>query len=216
MMFRKFSLISYPSKLILVTIAFLTLNLGFSVVLIGQNTIIEPMIFHGYDISLTKITDPKRTSQQVASYMLELVNNVSVEVTSKQLSKWLGVKRVIIEGNTTFEKNRKVKNEDILYPNYVVQDIINSDSLQKIINKLDIQEKRGTGVIVFFECLSKERKSVSGYVCFFNHYTGKIITVVEKEFKDNNGYGSFRDYWVPAIGLVRFGCEKFRSEYNPK
>ncbi len=197
-------------------IAFISAQLGFLNVATGQNLIVEPITFHGCDISLTKITDPKRSAQPVAFYMQELVTTVNAGMTSERLSKWLGVEDVLIEESTFIERNQKVKNEDILFLYNTNRKSIDSDSLQKIINGLDLHKHTGTGIIVFYEYLSKERKSVSGYVCFFNHATLEIITVVEKEYTDDNGYGSFRDYWVPARGVIRYACETFRKQHNPK
>lgn len=178
----------------------------------GQTSIVEPVTFHGCDISLTKITDPKRMSQPVSMFMHELISHVTSEMTSERLAKWLKVYHVNLNVNTTYERNKKIKSEDILYPSYTNDGLIETDSLQRIIDIMKIDEQSGTGIIVFYEYLSKERKSVSGYVVFFDHNSRKIISVITHEYYDRNGYGNFRDYWVPAKGLIRFGCEKFARE----
>ncbi|MBP9152084.1 MAG: hypothetical protein KBF73_07355 [Flavobacteriales bacterium] len=124
-----------------------------------------------------KITDPKRGGQDVARYMHELIAEVYSAANEKQLKKWLGTEKATLEVNATYASNRNVKSEDIFYPAYVPEGTLSKDSIQKLINRYESKNNSGLGFVVIFEYLSKERKSVSGYGCFFDLKTVVIVEV---------------------------------------
>jgi hypothetical protein len=176
---------------------------------------VQKIHFYGYDATLSKITDPKRSGQNLAGYMLELVANTSTQVTEKKMSNWLGLNNVDFHLNTTYESNKILNSEKLFYPNYSNRQEITRDSLRKIIENYEISEKEGTGLVIMYEFLSKDRKSVSGYGCFFDIKTKQIVLLASIEAKDGNSYRSFRDFWVPAIELVKKSCFEFKKLRTP-
>jgi hypothetical protein len=170
------------------------------------------IIFYGCDISQSKITDPKRGGQDLARYMHELLAEVYAASSETKLKQWFELDDVIASVNATYPVNRNVATQDIFYPAFKPEGVINKDSIQKLIYNYDIKENSGIGYVVIFEYLSKERQSVSGYGCFFDVKTKSILLLLHNEFRDRNGYGSFKDYWVPAIGLVKGFALSFKKE----
>jgi len=148
--------------------------------------------------------------------MLELVGELQISVTEKKLTKWSGSNKVEMLQNELYEKNKNVKSADIFYPNYNGKSLLTKDSIQVIINNYKLSENVGTGFVIIFEFLSKEKKSVSGYGVFFDIKSRKITKLIEHESYDGNSYNSFRDFWVPAQKLVRDLLEKVnpKNQYN--
>ena len=172
---------------------------------------IKYLVFYGYDISYSKITDPKRSGVDLARYMLELVGELQVQVDERRLVKWSKATEVTLNHDALYAVNRQVKSPELFYPNYRGESKLTKDSIQKIISLYNISEKDGTGFVILFEFLSKERKSVSGYGCLFDIKSRRIINLMHHESYDSNGYNSFRDYWVPATKLVRTFCEQING-----
>ncbi|MCF8461730.1 MAG: hypothetical protein K9G46_13485 [Flavobacteriales bacterium] len=170
------------------------------------------IIFYGCDISQSKITDPKRGGQDLARYMHELLAEVYAASSETKLKKWFELDDVIASVNATYPINRNVATQDIYYPAFKSEGTIKKDSIQKLIYNYDIKENSGIGYVVIFEYLSKERKSVSGYGVFFDVKTKNILLLLHNEFRDRNSYGNFKDYWVPAIGLVKGFALSFKKE----
>lgn len=184
-----------------------SLGLTFSSTLDSSNPRpVKSFIFYGYDISYSKVTDPRRSGVDLTRYMLELVGELQVQVTEKKLVKWADADKVTLNHEVLFEVNRQVKSADLFYPNFKGESKLTKDSIQKIIQNYKIADKDGTGFVILFEFLSKERKSVTGYGCLFDIKSRAIIKLMQHESFDSNGYNSFRDYWVPAEKLVRTFC----------
>lgn len=177
---------------------------------IGQ-VVSDPIYFYGYDITRAKVTDPKRAGQELDRYMLELVGALNEGVTLKKMNRWMKPHEVKFRLNTLFESNRKVKTDNIFFPNYRGNRLLNRDSVEHIIKSYPIAEQSGTGFVIIFEFFSKERKSVSGHGCIFDIKSRKIIKYATAEFRDGNGYNRFTDYWVPATYLVETLCNEFKQ-----
>ena len=176
-----------------------------------QISSIDNFYFYGFDISKTKVTDPKRGGQDLSNYMHQLVGEMALVIDEKRMTKWFKVQNVTYKLNGTYHANKPVKSEDLFYPNYMPDMSINRDSVALMIGKYTIQEASGIGFVVIYEYFSRERKSVSGYGCFFDIKTREIISLMNVEAKDGNSYRSFRDYWVPAAKVVKEFADSFRD-----
>jgi hypothetical protein len=162
----------------------------------------ELIYFYGYDISKSKVTDPKRGGQPLAHYMHELVAEMTTYLSKKRLLKWFGFKDIGFKLNGTHDSNISVKSDELFYPEYMPDKSLTQDSIEQMIFRYKIEEKSGIGLVIIYEYFSRKRKSVSGYMCFFDIETREILVLLEDESKDGNSYRSFRDYWNPAARLV--------------
>jgi|GEM_PF-1899756 len=163
----------------------------------------DEFYFYGFDISKTKVTDPKRGGQDLSNYMHQLVGEMALQIDEKRMAKWFKVENVTYKLSGTYYSNKGVKSEDIFYPTYMPKSSLNRDSIAEIIANYRIDETSGVGFVIIYEYFSRERKSVTGYGCFFDVKTREIISLLSTESKDGNSYRSFRDYWVPAAALVK-------------
>ncbi|MDP6908512.1 MAG: hypothetical protein QF371_03350 [Flavobacteriales bacterium] len=182
-------------------------NWGFGqTFLVGDKTNfqkVDSLLFYGYDTTKSKVTDPKRAGQPLASYMQGLVAEMVEQLEPKHLKKWLRVESIEYVLNPTYLNNLSNKDQLLFYPDYLPDKSINVDTVKSMIERYAIEEKEGTGFVVIYEYFSRDRKSVSGYGCVFDIESREIEILMHNEFRDSNSFRSFRDYWVPARYLVK-------------
>jgi hypothetical protein len=164
---------------------------------------IDSFTFYGYDISKAKVRDPKRAGQPLADYMNELIGEMMAKLDEERMKKWFGIDLIDFDITPTYQANSSTKHEDLFYPNYLPNVELTREDITEMVKSYQISVSSGIGFVVIYENFSRERKSVSGYGCFFDVRTREPLTIIHYEAKDGNSYRSFRDYWTPAFALVK-------------
>ena len=95
----------------------------------------------------------------------------------------------------------------ILKKNY-----IKADSLQQFIDRYNLTETDGIGLVMIVECFHKTTKRTSGYFVWFDISTKKIINSDYVDQKEADGYGMV-NYWAISLGGV---TSNYAADYRKK
>jgi len=154
----------------------------------------KSIIFYGYDFSDFQLADGKRIGQDLRKYVFTLIGFLQEHLPEKKLQKWLEKDTITSSLNAVMLVNKKINNDDIASP---IKHTISTDSIQKMINKYPITEKRGIGYVIIYECFDSNLKRGSAYSVFFDIATKKVLIVDYVSIHDSNSFNRISD-WNPV------------------
>lgn len=157
--------------------------------------------FYGYDFSHFKLAEGKRTGEDIKSYIVSWIGFMNEEWPEKSLRHHLKNDDVKFSFAYTQSILLELNNEDLV--SYFKHEIP-QDSIQRILNKYQIDEKEGIGFVVIVECFEKNTETAYAHFVFFDINSKKVIMA------DHFGFKS--DAW--AFGMIKFWGTKFDKLFD--
>ena len=197
----------------LIILLFVSNKINCQIQQIGKNEVYktENIIFYGYDFSNFRLSDPKRIGQDLKKYIFTLIGFLAENLPEKKLAKWLDKENLVFNLVPTVDINKKINNEDIASP---IKHDINKDSINSMIKKYVITEKKGIGYVIIFECFDNNTKRVSAYSVFFDIATKNVLLKQYASTRDGNSYNRISDWNVASIKTIKELTELTKNKIN--
>jgi hypothetical protein len=114
------------------------------------------------------------------------------------ISKLLDYKKDIpYDLDITAKANESLGKKDFFSSNLDDYKKLTEDNINGIVKKYNFQGKKGVGMIVFVEGMSKGKKEAGGWVTFVDMGSKKVLLTVYETGKAE-GFG-FKNYWAKAF-----------------
>ncbi|MGD0583284.1 MAG: hypothetical protein ABR974_10100 [Bacteroidales bacterium] len=179
----------------------LLLICGFSAVVHGQSrkiSDIKSVEWLGVDFTAAKfVLVPENPVVIVNKYLRKINTLVITEQAKFDIRRFFGIPEVINNIDLANDFNAKIDPSKIVTTNGYSFEM---DKVREVIQKYDVNDKSGTGMIFIAESLDKVKKTGSYYVCFFDLKTKEIIEC-KKKTAQVSGIG-FRNYWASSIYVI--------------
>lgn len=179
----------------------LLLICGSSAVVDGQSrkiSDIKSVEWLGVDFTAAKfVLVPENPVVIVNKYLRSINTLVITEQAKFDIRRFFGIPEVINNIDLANDFNAKIDPSKIVTTNGYSFEM---DKVKEVIQKYDVNDKSGTGMIFIAESLDKVKKTGSYYVCFFDLKTKEIIEC-KKKTAQVSGIG-FRNYWASSIYVI--------------
>ncbi len=174
----------------------------------------QDLVFYGYDLTYTKLTNPKKMGQSmklVQEYFNEWNKEFNKEIGFNNLKRWMDKPHMLL-GTPVFQNYYKRDfNNFVDYGNYC----ISFDDLQKIVNSYVINESQGIGMVINVVNFNKDREYSMQWITFFNIQTREILFAVLTT--GEAGGGGMVGHWASGVEMgVReiFIDEIYKHKYS--
>jgi hypothetical protein len=88
---------------------------------------------------------------------------------------------------------------------------LNADSISALVKGFDFGDKKGIGLMIVMEAMSKSEKASAGWITFVDMGAKKVLMTERLEGKASMSFG-FRNYWATTVKNLLEGIEK--KKYN--
>ncbi len=105
------------------------------------------------------------------------------------------------------ERNIKANADQIISTNTADFHRLKEEDIVNLVKGYDFKDKKGLGILLVSEAMSKSQKSIAMWVTFIDMNTKKVLLTDRVEGKLGMGFG-FRNYWATAIKSVFEQIEK--------
>jgi len=170
--------------------------------------ITDELTFYGYDFSQTKLVETKRIGEDLGQYVFGWVGFLQERFNDEKIADWFRKKKAHVDFGPTIEQNKKVNGKEIAV---YTKNTILLDSIQQMVNKYQLKEKDGIGLVVIVESFDKNTVKTSVYFTFFDIATKKVLVADYFVGKEADGYG-LTAYWGTSLkGITGNYASSFRK-----
>ncbi len=158
-----------------------------------------PMTYLGVDFSRTKvINDFAATASDIKNRHFPGINQVIIAEPKKfDWPKYLDRGNITNDIAAVTAINEKVDEKDISSTSTADETHLKESDIQGMVNKYDLSGKKGVGLVVIMESLSKPAEAASMYITFIDMATKKVL-YTERMVEKAGGFG-FRNYYASTI-----------------
>jgi hypothetical protein len=161
-----------------------------------------PLVYLGVDFTQVRvINDASAIPSDIKNRHFEGIN-LLIMTESKKYDWQKALEKTSISSDLSLVKarNDKVDETKILSTNTADETRLKQEDIEKMVKQYDFSGKKGVGLIVFMESLSKTSKNGSMWVTFVDMDTKKLI-LTERMVGSAMGFG-FRNYYAYTVYKV--------------
>lgn len=161
-----------------------------------------PMTYLGVDFSQTKvINDFATTAADIKNRHFAGINQVIIGEPKKfDWPKYLDRGNITNDIAAVTAINEKVDEKNISSTSTADETHLKESDIQGMVNKYDLSGKKGVGLVVIMESLSKPSEAASMYITFIDMASKKVL-YTERMVEKAGGFG-FRNYYASTIYKV--------------
>ncbi|GAO42091.1 hypothetical protein [Flavihumibacter petaseus] len=161
-----------------------------------------PLTYLGIDFTAVKvINDLSTTAEDIKARHFAGINQLFLSEPKKfDWGKALGMSNVTTDLALVTARNEQIEPKSIMSTNIADESHLKEADIAKMVSQYDFKGKTGTGLIVFWESMSKTSESGSMYVTFVDMGTKKVL-LTERMAGKAGGFG-FRNYYANSIYKV--------------
>jgi hypothetical protein len=158
-----------------------------------------PLVYLGVDFSKTKvINDIAATTYDIKTRHFPGINQVVIAEPKKfDWPKYLERGNITNDIAAVTAINEKIDEKAINSSSTADETHLKEADIQGMVNKYDLSGKKGVGLVIIMEALSKSSESASMYVTFIDLSTKKVL-YTERMVEKAGGFG-FRNYYASTI-----------------
>lgn len=158
-----------------------------------------PLVYLGVDFSKTKvINDIAATAYDIKTRHFPGINQVVIAEPKKfDWPKYLERGNITNDIAAVTAINEKIDEKSINSSSTADETHLKEADIQGMVNKYDLSGKKGVGLVIIMEALSKSSESASMYVTFIDLSTKKVL-YTERMVEKAGGFG-FRNYYASTI-----------------
>lgn len=178
-----------------------------------------PMTYLGVDFSQTKvINDIAATSYDIKSRHFPGINQVVIAEPKKfDWPKYLERGNITNDIDNVNSLNEKIDDKSINSSSTADESRLKPADIQSIVNRYDVAGKKGVGLVVIMESLSKTAEAASMYITFIDLPSKKVL-YTERMVEKAGGFG-FRNYYASTIykamqTIKKSKLKKWRSDFG--
>lgn len=178
-----------------------------------------PMTYLGVDFSQTRvINDIAATSYDIKSRHFPGINQVVIAEPKKfDWPKYLERGNISNDIDNVNSLNEKIDDKSINSSSTADESRLKPADIQSIVNRYDVAGKKGIGLVVIMESLSKTSESASMYITFIDLPSKKVL-YTERMVEKAGGFG-FRNYYASTIykamqSIKKSKLKKWRSDFG--
>lgn len=178
-----------------------------------------PIFYLGVDFTLAKLIDASETALDVRDRNYPAINDLIVNESKKyDLAGAFHKNNIDHDLSMVNKKNAQINAEEIKSTNSVDYNRLNEDDIKKLVKSWNFAGKKGVGLILVVEGMSKARKGASMWVTLVDMGSKKVLMTERMEGKTGMAFG-FRNYWANPIRDVIEDIEKkkykdWKSKYG--
>ncbi|MEO6718793.1 MAG: hypothetical protein ABIN67_00465 [Ferruginibacter sp.] len=171
-----------------------------------------PVFYLGVDFTLAKLIDAPEMALDVRDRHYPAINYLIVNEPKKyDLAAAFHKSNIDHDLAMVDKRNAKINAEDIKSTNSADYNRLTEADITKLVKSWDFASKKGVGLMIVVEGMSKARKGASMWVTLVDMGSKKVLMTERMEGKTSIGFG-FRNYWSNPIKDVIGDIEK--KKYN--
>ncbi|WP_290799204.1 hypothetical protein [Flavihumibacter sp. UBA7668] len=158
-----------------------------------------PLVYLGVDFSKTKvINDIAATTYDIKTRHFPGINQVVIAEPKKfDWPKYLERGNITNDIAAVTAINEKIDEKAINSSSTADETHLKEADIQGMVNKYDLSGKKGVGLVIIMEALSKTSESASMYITFIDLSSKKVLHT-ERMVEKAGGFG-FRNYYASTI-----------------
>lgn len=158
-----------------------------------------PLIYLGVDFSKTKvINDIAATAYDIKTRHFPGINQVVIAEPKKfDWPKYLERGNITNDIEAVTAINEKIDEKSINSNSTADEKHLKEADIQGMVNKYDLSGKKGIGLVIIMEALSKTAEAASMYITFIDLSSKKVL-YTERMVEKAGGFG-FRNYYASTI-----------------
>lgn len=158
-----------------------------------------PLVYLGVDFSKAKvINDIAATAYDIKNRHFPGINQVVIAEPKKfDWPKYLERGNITNDIAAVTAINEKIDEKSINSSSTADETHLKEADIQGMVNKYDLSGKKGVGLVIIMEALSKSSESASMYITFIDLSTKKVLHT-ERMVEKAGGFG-FRNYYASTI-----------------
>lgn len=171
-----------------------------------------PILYLGIDFTQVRvINDFSATASDIKNRYFNGINDVvATEVKKYEWQKALGKSSYSVDLNLVAAHNAKVDESKITSSNTADETRLKAEDIQKLVQGYDFSGKKGVGLMVVMESMSKSSENGAMWVTFINMDTKKVIHT-ERMVGKAMGFG-FRNYYAYTVYKVIQDIKKHKLD----
>ena len=171
-----------------------------------------PIVYLGVDFTLAKLIDATEPALDVRDKSYPAINDLIVSEQKKyDLAAAFHKTSMDNDLSMVTKRNAKINVEEIKSNNQGDYNRLKEDDINKLVAGWDFADKKGVGLIIVMEGMSKAKKGASMRVTLVDKVAKKYLMTERMEGKTGMAFG-FRNYWANPIKDVIEEVEK--RKYN--
>ena len=172
-----------------------------------------PLLYLGIDFTRTRLIDDNTANvEDLRERQYGGINDVIIDEAKKYDVKAAFHRNTMDHDlGTVMKRNQAVNANQIKSTNTSDFHRLNQDSIAALVNGFDFGTKKGIGLLIVMEALSKSEKSCAAWVTFVDMGSKKMLATERMEGKGSMAFG-FRNYWAATVKSVIESIEK--KKYN--
>jgi hypothetical protein len=171
-----------------------------------------PIFYLGVDFTLAKLIDAPEAALDVRDRYYPAINSLIVNEPKKyNLAGAFHKSNIDHDLAMVDKRNAKINGEEIKSTNTSDYSRLTDADITKLVKSWDFAGKKGVGLMIVVEGMSKARKGASMWVTLVDMGSKKVLMTERMEGKTSMGFG-FRNYWANPIRDVIEDIEK--KKYN--
>ena len=171
-----------------------------------------PIVYLGVDFTLAKLIDATEPALDVRDKSYPAINDLIVSEQKKyDLAAAFHKTSMDNDLSMVTKRNAKINAEEIKSNNQGDYNRLKEDDINKLVAGWDFADKKGVGLIIVMEGMSKAKKGASMWVTLVDMGANKVLMTERMEGETGIAFG-FRNYWANPIKGVINEIEK--KKYN--
>jgi hypothetical protein len=178
-----------------------------------------PVYYLGVDFTLAKLIDAPESAIEVRDRYYPAINDLIVYESKKyDIASAFHKTGVDHDLSLVAKRNAKINAEEIKSGNSADFNRLKESDISQLVQGWDFAGKKGVGLLLVMESMSKARKAASMWVTLVDMGTKKVLMTERMEGKTGMAFG-FRNFWANPIKDVIEEIEKkkystWKSKYG--
>ncbi|MEO7768762.1 MAG: hypothetical protein ABIS01_15130 [Ferruginibacter sp.] len=178
-----------------------------------------PILYLGVDFTMARLIDAAENAMDVRDRNYPAINDVIVNEPKKyELSKAFHKSNIDHDLSLVAKRNAKINTEEIKSTNSSDYSRLKEDDISKLVKGFDFGGKKGIGLLIVMEGMSKANKGAAMWVTLVDMQAKKVLLTERMIGKTGIAFG-FRNYWANPIRDVVEDIEKkkykeWKSKYG--
>jgi hypothetical protein len=175
-----------------------------------------PVYYLGVDFTLAKLIDAPENAIDVRDRSYPAINDLIVNEPKKyDIAAAFHKGSMDHDLSLVAKRNAKINAEEIKSTNTADYNRLKEEDINKLVKSWDFAGKKGVGLMIVMEGMSKARKGASMWVTLVDMGSKKLLMTERMEGKTGMAFG-FRNYWANPIKDVIGDIEKKYSSWKTK
>ncbi|MEO5889916.1 MAG: hypothetical protein ABIQ31_06655 [Ferruginibacter sp.] len=167
-----------------------------------------PVFYLGVDFTQARLIDASENASDIRDRHFPAINDLIVNEPKKyDLAGALHKSNVDHDLASVAKRNAKINTEDIKSTNSADYNRLKEEDISKLVKGFDFGGKKGVGLLLIVDGMSKAKKGAGIWVTFIDMGTKKVLMTERMEGKTGMAFG-FRNYWATPIREVLDDIEK--------